>query len=443
MPDVEKPGPLTVTEATVRGAVPVEFRVIDCTTGVLSVTLPNPSEVALIFKAAVAAFNCNEVVRELFWVFAVSVTDWALLTKAALAVNLAVAAVAGTVIELGTLTALLLLARLTIRPPVGAEPDKVTLHASASDPVIDVLAQDTALMVGGRVVPAPLKATVTVGALLEIVNCPVMAPALLGLNWMVPITDCPGFNVYGRLAPRIENPAPEIEAEEIVIAVVPTAVSVTEFVTAVPTATFPKDMLPGPTLSVPGPTWSWTLNETEAPLAVALSVATWAVVIGFISAVKLAVVAPAATVMVEGTVICEVLLDKAMVRGVEGAELSTIVQGFVPAWGPVKTLSAQERLRSVTPVCDCPAGEREIEYWLAMPPDCAVIVAVCGAVTVLTVALNAAVLAPCFTVTLPGTVTAGLLLFSDTLIFRLVLDVRWIKQASVPEVLSWLLLHEM
>jgi hypothetical protein len=33
-------------------------------------------------------------------------------------------------------------------------------------------------------------------------------------------------------------------------------VSVTEFVTAVPTATFPKDMLPGPTLSVPGPTWS-------------------------------------------------------------------------------------------------------------------------------------------------------------------------------------------
>jgi len=59
-----------------------------------------------------------------------------------------------------------------------------------------------------------------------------------------------------------------------------------------------------------------------------------------------------------------------------------------------------------------------------MPPDCAVIVAVCGAVTVLTVALNAAVLAPCFTVTLPGTVTAWLLLFSDTLIFRLVLAVR-------------------
>ena len=71
---------------------------------------------------------------------------------------------------------------------------------------------------------------------------------------MIPMTDCPGFNVNGRLAPRSENPAPEIEAEEIVIAVVPTAVSVTEFVTAVPTATFPKDMLPGPTLSVPGPT---------------------------------------------------------------------------------------------------------------------------------------------------------------------------------------------
>ena len=66
-------------------------------------------------------------------------------------------------------------------------------------------------------------------------------------------------------------------------------------------------------------------------MAVALSVATSALVIGFISAVKLAVVAPDATVTVEGTVICEVLLDKAMVRDVEGAELSTIVQGFVPA----------------------------------------------------------------------------------------------------------------
>jgi len=182
VPDVEKPVPLTVTEETVRGAVPVELRVIVCTAGVLSVTLPNPSEVALILMAAVAAFNCNEVVRELFWAFAVSVTNWALLTEAALAVNVAVEVVAGTVIELGTLTALLLLARLTITPPVGAEPDKVTMHASASDPVIDVLAQDTALTVAGRVVPAPLKPTVTVGALLEIVNCPVTAPALLGLN---------------------------------------------------------------------------------------------------------------------------------------------------------------------------------------------------------------------------------------------------------------------
>lgn len=182
VPDVEKPVPLTVTEETVRGAVPVELRVIDCTTGVFRVTLPNPSDVALIFIAAVAAFNCNEAVRELFWALAVSVTNWALLTQAALAVNVALEAVAGTVIELGTLTALLLLARPTIRPPVGAEPDKVTVHASASDPVIDMLVQDTALTVGGRLVPAPLKLTVTVGALLEIVNCPVTAPALFGPN---------------------------------------------------------------------------------------------------------------------------------------------------------------------------------------------------------------------------------------------------------------------
>ena len=62
---------------------------------------------------------------------AVRVTDWALLTEAAFAVNVALVAVAGTVTELGTVTMLLLLERLTLWPPVGAEPDKLTVHVSA------------------------------------------------------------------------------------------------------------------------------------------------------------------------------------------------------------------------------------------------------------------------------------------------------------------------
>ena len=53
--------------------------------------------------------------------------------------------------------------------------------------------------------------------------------------------------------------------------------------------------------------------------------------IGFIAAVKLAVVVPAATVTEEGTVTWGVLLDKAMISLLVGADLSVIVHGFVPA----------------------------------------------------------------------------------------------------------------
>jgi hypothetical protein len=113
---------------------------------------------------------------------AVRVADCALLTEATLAVNDALVAVAGTVIEPGTVTALLLLERLTLWPPVGAEPDKLTVHVSASAPVMEVLLHDTALTVGVTVVPVPLKTTVAVGALLEIVNCPVSELAVVGLN---------------------------------------------------------------------------------------------------------------------------------------------------------------------------------------------------------------------------------------------------------------------
>jgi hypothetical protein len=82
-------------------------------------------------------------------------------------------AVAGTVTEPGTATELLLLARLTVRPPVGAAPDRLTVHTSASDPVIEVLLQETALTVGITAMPAPPMLTVAVGALLVIVTMPV------------------------------------------------------------------------------------------------------------------------------------------------------------------------------------------------------------------------------------------------------------------------------
>jgi hypothetical protein len=70
-------------------------------------------------------------------------------------------------------TELLPLARLTFMPPVGATPERLTVHASASDPVMEVLLQETAFTVGVTATPAPLMLIAAVGALLVIVTVPV------------------------------------------------------------------------------------------------------------------------------------------------------------------------------------------------------------------------------------------------------------------------------
>jgi hypothetical protein len=180
--EAEKPLPVTAMELTVTGAVPVEFRVTVWVVAWLMTTAPKAMVVALRLKAGVAAFSCSERVFEVVPVAAVSTAVWALVTAVTFAEKAALVAVAGTVTEAGTVTALLLLVMDTLSPPVGAEPDRVTVQASVSDPVIEVLPQETALTVGVVVVPVPLRLTVAVGALLAMVSCPVAEPALVGLN---------------------------------------------------------------------------------------------------------------------------------------------------------------------------------------------------------------------------------------------------------------------
>ena len=158
--EAEKPAPVTVNEFTVTGAVPLEVRVTVCVVELFTPTAPKATLVAFRVSAGMAAFSCRETVFEVLPVAAVRVADWALVTEATLAVNDALVAVAGTVTEVGTVTVLALLERLTLRPPVGAEPDKLTAHVSASEPVIDVLLQDSAFTVGATVVPVPLRLTV-------------------------------------------------------------------------------------------------------------------------------------------------------------------------------------------------------------------------------------------------------------------------------------------
>jgi len=62
-------------------------------------------------------------------------------------------------------------------------------------------------------------------------------------------------------------------------------------------------------------------------------------------------------------------------------------------------------------------------------------VAVCVVVTLATVILNPALVVPDPTVTMVGTVTAGLLLVRATWTVLLVFDVRYTEHASVPAAL--------
>jgi len=115
---------------------------------------------------------------------AVSVTVSAELTALAVAVKLALLAPDCTVTDEGTLTADLLLARLTVKPPLAAV-FRLTVQLSVPAPVIAPLAQLRPL---NPARPLPLKLTaveVPVDELLVSVNDPETDPAAEGSNCTV------------------------------------------------------------------------------------------------------------------------------------------------------------------------------------------------------------------------------------------------------------------
>jgi hypothetical protein len=118
---------------------------------------------------------------------AVRVTASLVLTAETVAVKPAVVAPAATVTLAGTVTALLLLARLTANPPVAAAAFRVTVQLSVPDPVIDPLAQLRALNTG---TPVPLRLTRVEEPLEELlvrVREPEAAPAAVGSNCTVSV----------------------------------------------------------------------------------------------------------------------------------------------------------------------------------------------------------------------------------------------------------------
>jgi hypothetical protein len=176
-----------VAELTVTVAVPVDVSVSDCVAAVPTFTFPNDKFDALMLNVDTVAPSCNAKVRATLPALAVSVTVLAVLTVDTLAVKLALIAPDATVTEAGTVTAVLLLARLTAKPPLGAVAFSVTVQLSAPAPVIDPLEQLSPLSTG---TPVPLKPTaleVPEEELLVTVSVPAADPAAAGSNCTVSV----------------------------------------------------------------------------------------------------------------------------------------------------------------------------------------------------------------------------------------------------------------
>ena len=182
-----KPVPATVAALTVTAAVPVEDRVSVCVVAVFAFTLPKDKLDELTLSVGTAAPSVQGEGLATLLALAVRVAVCAVLTDETVAVKLAVVEPAATVTEAGTVTDELLLARLTVNPPVAAAAFSVTVQLSVPAPVIEPLVQLSPLSTG---TPVPLRVTtaeVPPEELLVRVSWPEMAPAVVGSNCTVSV----------------------------------------------------------------------------------------------------------------------------------------------------------------------------------------------------------------------------------------------------------------
>ncbi len=182
-----KPVPAILAALMVTDAVPEDVKVRDWVAGELRPTLPKAMVVAFTLSVGVPVPSCRAMVPVTLPALAVRVTVWAVVTEETVAVKAAVVEPAATVTEAGTETDELLLARLTVNPPVAAAAFSVTVQLSVPDPVNDPLVQLSPLSTG---TPVPLRLTpveVPPEELLVRVSEPEMAPAVVGSNCTVSV----------------------------------------------------------------------------------------------------------------------------------------------------------------------------------------------------------------------------------------------------------------
>jgi hypothetical protein len=242
-PGIVNPAPLTDPALMVTAPVPVDVIVTGCVAGVFTVTVPKATLLVPKVNVGVVVLSVRAKVFEIPPDVAVKVAVCFEVTAVAVAVKPALDAPAAIVTDAGTVTALLLLDKLTVVAVVAAEVS-VTVQASVPVPVSELLLQETALSVAGACpVPLRLIAALPVEALLPIATDPLNAPAVAGSKRMVSVAVCFGFSVIGALMPDSAKPAPVIDTPLIVSAAVPDEVSVTVFVLVVFSGSVPKATL--------------------------------------------------------------------------------------------------------------------------------------------------------------------------------------------------------
>jgi hypothetical protein len=124
-----------VAELMVTEPVPIELRVTVCVVAVLTATLPKSRLDEPTLSVATAPVNRTAKVSGVPLVFADSVAVCVVVTDETVAEKLALLAPAATVTDEGTVTAELLLDRLTANPPLAAAVFRVTVQVSVPEPV--------------------------------------------------------------------------------------------------------------------------------------------------------------------------------------------------------------------------------------------------------------------------------------------------------------------
>jgi hypothetical protein len=181
-PKTVKPAPATVAALMVTADVPVEDRVSVWLVAVFTLTLPTERLAGLTLNVATPAFSCRPNVVVTLPALAVNVTAWAVLTAETVAVKLADVVPPATATLAGTVTAELLLARLTVKPLLAAAAFRNTVQLSDPAPVIDALVQLRRFNTGNPVPVRVITVEVPLDELLVSVIVPEAAPASRGSN---------------------------------------------------------------------------------------------------------------------------------------------------------------------------------------------------------------------------------------------------------------------